>query len=1000
MKHFISMSVKEIDIFQLGIISQAGLKLLVRSSLVSVPLHKLKSPTTLVPVASPVPGVLSPVCADLLPPPKRIRDSNSMTDLEVRSEDRHKPHVPRETSLGVDVEDSYEPYTEPKIDPNVQAGIDECIAFSNALRVRGTKVRVVVETMAEEEVETGARGTFEVEIGLRVRPVVYDDVREPVREDVPDHVTADEAVKGTYETLGNLVHRIVEVDLEVTTMMERMSALEQYNTRLRGMLRVREHTMLPETEDEMKGEQGNENVNKNENENGNMNGNRNGNGNGNPNQNNGGQCVDMVEFHKQTVRADVAYAMTWSALMKLMTERFQELVFLCTKMVPDEVDRVEKLIGGLPKNIHGNVIVAEPTRLQDAICIANNLMDQKLKGYAARNAENKRRFNNNPRIMESIKKEAYLMKVQLNGANKYQVSGLLGDQCVVDVGGTTPRNMEFDMSSYTFAPKHHVQVGRPRKKRKRSKHENEPFVKVGKLSRKGRTITCQSCGNIGHNKATCKGQGPNNVKASGSASRQAQQTELVGGQDGSGASAVIGLSVAGGQGVFHFPVHQAFILFSNHSTTKFKAFLFILLEKLLLMSTTRDPIVLDDSTSNPSMRQDDPMIDDKNGSNEEFQTSKRKKAIDNGHPKSYGSNISSSEPALEAAIVNGKYDHMRMRESIAHWILMHEHSFSIVEEAGFDFMMKVGIPQWPGLSHASKSDCIRKIGYMVVTSHFLDNKWKLNKWLLNFVHIPPPHRGIDISDALYKCFQEWDIENKIYSSSMDNASSNDNAIKNLRRILETRWNSTYEMLSSAYKFKEIFPKYQERDTDYESCPLKDDWAKVEQICGILEVFSNKDDEKEFIREMVKKMKEKFDKYWAEVDLLMAIVAVLDPWVKKWSLKFCFPKIYNPTDCKALVEMVEKTLKIYTPKSKTSMGYGFEEVQNFVRQNETAPMQKTDLDSNESKYRILCKLARDILAIPITTVASEATFSAGSRVIDQYRASLGVETVQALLCGGN
>ncbi|GJS28436.1 putative reverse transcriptase domain-containing protein [Tanacetum coccineum] len=79
------------------------------------------------------------------------------------------------------------------------------------------------------------------------------------------------------------------------------------------------------------------------------------------------------------------------------TQRFQELVLLCTKMVLEEEDRVEKLIGGLPNNIQGNVIVAEPTRLQDAIRIANNLMDQKLKGYAARNAENKRRFENNSR---------------------------------------------------------------------------------------------------------------------------------------------------------------------------------------------------------------------------------------------------------------------------------------------------------------------------------------------------------------------------------------------------------------------------------------------------------------------------------------------------------------------------------------------------------------------------------------------------------------------------
>ncbi|GKE26403.1 putative reverse transcriptase domain-containing protein [Tanacetum coccineum] len=68
---------------------------------------------------------------------------------------------------------------------------------------------------------------------------------------------------------------------------------------------------------------------------------------------------------------------------------------MCTKMVPEEEDRVEKFIGGLPDNIQGNVIAAEPTRLQDAIRIANHLMDKKLKGYAVRNAENKSRLDNN-----------------------------------------------------------------------------------------------------------------------------------------------------------------------------------------------------------------------------------------------------------------------------------------------------------------------------------------------------------------------------------------------------------------------------------------------------------------------------------------------------------------------------------------------------------------------------------------------------------------------------
>ncbi|GJZ02329.1 putative reverse transcriptase domain-containing protein [Tanacetum coccineum] len=104
--------------------------------------------------------------------------------------------------------------------------------------------------------------------------------------------------------------------------------------------------------------------------------------------------------HKRTIGIEAAYAMSWAELIKLMIEvycpRNEELVLLCTGMVPNEEDKVERFVGGLPDNIQGNIIAAEPTKLQDAIRIANNLMDQKLKGYA-RSAENKRRLDNNPR---------------------------------------------------------------------------------------------------------------------------------------------------------------------------------------------------------------------------------------------------------------------------------------------------------------------------------------------------------------------------------------------------------------------------------------------------------------------------------------------------------------------------------------------------------------------------------------------------------------------------
>ncbi|GKE11196.1 putative reverse transcriptase domain-containing protein [Tanacetum coccineum] len=53
--------------------------------------------------------------------------------------------------------------------------------------------------------------------------------------------------------------------------------------------------------------------------------------------------------------------------------------------------------GGNRNGRNGNPNENEPTRLQDAVRIANNLMDQKLKGYSVKNAENKRRLEVNQR---------------------------------------------------------------------------------------------------------------------------------------------------------------------------------------------------------------------------------------------------------------------------------------------------------------------------------------------------------------------------------------------------------------------------------------------------------------------------------------------------------------------------------------------------------------------------------------------------------------------------
>ncbi|GJT35400.1 hypothetical protein Tco_0925819 [Tanacetum coccineum] len=98
--------------------------------------------------------------------------------------------------------------------------------------------------------------------------------------------------------------------------------------------------------------------------------------------------------HKRTIGNEAAYSMSWAELMNLMTE---ELIFLCTRMVPNEEDIVERFIEGLPDNIQRNMIAANPVRFQDVVRITNQLMDKKLQGYAARSAESKRRMESKSR---------------------------------------------------------------------------------------------------------------------------------------------------------------------------------------------------------------------------------------------------------------------------------------------------------------------------------------------------------------------------------------------------------------------------------------------------------------------------------------------------------------------------------------------------------------------------------------------------------------------------
>lgn len=274
------------------------------------------------------------------------------------------------------------------------------------------------------------------------------------------------------------------------------------------------------------------------------------------------------------------------------------------------------------------------------------------------------------------------------------------------------------------------------------------------------------------------------------------------------------------------------------------------------------------------------------------------------------------------------------------------------------------------------------------------------------------------------------------------------------------------------------------------CPSYDDLDKVEQVLKILKVFYEAAhvvlgsdyptpnlflgviwrvkevlDEKEsyagdYVRRMVGKMKEKFDKYWGNCNLLMAVAAVLDPRYIMILVDFAFNEIYEEYEARAyIIKVRESHYELYneyvvasqscrkvrsSPSSlvernvsldggeKTSskkgkvIPSGLSRFDKYLNSVETVAPVKSELDiyleegiyrcqkeeeasqfdalawwkANELKFKILSKMACDVLAIPISTVASEPTFCARTRVLDPYRASLAREMIQVLICGGD
>nr|GMD78422.1 zinc finger BED domain-containing protein RICESLEEPER 2-like [Ipomoea batatas] len=331
--------------------------------------------------------------------------------------------------------------------------------------------------------------------------------------------------------------------------------------------------------------------------------------------------------------------------------------------------------------------------------------------------------------------------------------------------------------------------------------------------------------------------------------------------------------------------------------------------------------------------------------------------------------------------------------------------------------------------------------------------------------MPHPHSGFELSKKVYDCLVDWGIDRKVFSITLDNASASD------------VMNSTYVMLDSAIRYRRGFCSLELQDRNYKCCPSDEEWSRGEKMCAFLYPFyaitnlifgssyptsnlyflqvwkiecllvENLESEDRVKSDMAMNMKLKFNKYWDDYSVILAIGVILDQRLKLQFVEYCYKKL-NPLTCQVKIEGIKKKLymlydeykktsgdssssRVSTPQSQvysatSSVGVGRGGLgsmggpgilyQNLIsdyvdyRYRSQGESSSGDTKSNLDKYLEddqlnqlddidvrLAKMACDVLSIPITSVASESAFSIGAHILNKYRNRFLPKKVQALIC---
>ncbi|KAL1563788.1 zinc finger BED domain-containing protein RICESLEEPER 1-like isoform X1 [Salvia divinorum] len=196
---------------------------------------------------------------------------------------------------------------------------------------------------------------------------------------------------------------------------------------------------------------------------------------------------------------------------------------------------------------------------------------------------------------------------------------------------------------------------------------------------------------------------------------------------------------------------------------------------------------------------------------------------------------------------------------------------------------------------------------------------------------------------------------------------------------------------------------------------------------------------DFLSSVALKMKDRFDTYWSKCSMALAIAAILDPRFKMKLVEYYYGQIYGSTAPDRIKEVATGLRELFTEYTMASSSLDQDSVlsgsslpstssasrdklkgfDKFLYETSQSQCMSSDLEKyleepvfprncdfsilnwwkvHTPRYPILSVMARDILAMPVSTLGPEVAFSNGGRTLDQDHSSLTPDTREALICG--